>query len=162
MAGGNLTVTTSGAIDNQRGLLQADDTLTLTASPDNSNIADRQQRACQGRAGQGGQYRGRAREQPGRRDQRRPGSRHQNWRVGQRCRDIAARGAARIDADALDNTRGQIALGQGLRVLTGHSQGLGSASGEDLAFEYAGSLNQEGQSDATGRDSEPECGRPHE
>ena len=25
-AGGNLTVTTSGAIDNQRGLLQADDT----------------------------------------------------------------------------------------------------------------------------------------
>ena len=38
MAGGNLTVTTSGAIDNQRGLLQADDTLTLTASSlDNSN-----------------------------------------------------------------------------------------------------------------------------
>ena len=32
VAGGNLTVTTSGAIDNQRGLLQADDTLTLTAS----------------------------------------------------------------------------------------------------------------------------------
>ena len=38
MAGGNLTITTSGAIDNQRGLLQADDTLTLTASSlDNSN-----------------------------------------------------------------------------------------------------------------------------
>ena len=38
MAGGNLTITTSGAIDNQRGLLQADDTLTLTASSlDNNN-----------------------------------------------------------------------------------------------------------------------------
>ena len=37
VAGGNLTITTSGAIDNQRGLLQAD-ALTLTASSlDNSN-----------------------------------------------------------------------------------------------------------------------------
>ncbi|WZB69738.1 hypothetical protein WJ968_27125 [Achromobacter xylosoxidans] len=60
VAGGNLTVTTSGAIDNQRGLLQADDTLTLTASePGQQQHADRQQRARQGRAGQGGQHRGR-------------------------------------------------------------------------------------------------------
>ena len=54
--------------------------------------------------------------------------------------DIAAQGSARIDADTLDNTRGQIAAGQGLGVLVKALQGLGSlASGEDLAFEYAGS-----------------------
>ena len=72
VAGGNLTITTSGAIDNQRGLLQADDDAD-GFEPGQQQHADRQQRARQGRAGQGGQHRGRAREQPGRRDQRRPG-----------------------------------------------------------------------------------------
>ncbi|WZB71743.1 hypothetical protein WJ968_08140 [Achromobacter xylosoxidans] len=86
VAGGNLTVTTSGAIDNQRGLPQARRHADADGfEPDNSDKLDRQQRARQGRAGQGGQYRGRAREQPGRRDQRRPGFGIKNRRAGQRC-----------------------------------------------------------------------------
>ena len=64
--------------------------------------------------------------------------------------DIAAQGSARIDADTLDNAPDRGRPGPG--VLVKALQGLGSlASGEDLAFEYAGSLNQEGNLTA-GRD----------
>ena len=153
MAGGNLTVTTSGAIDNQRGLLQADDTLTLTASSlDNSNTLTASNAPAKGVLGKVVSIvAGRVNNQGGAIS----AGQDLGIKTGEldnTAGDIAAQGSARIDADTLDNTRGQIAAGQGLGVLVKALQGLGSlASGEDLAFEYAGSLNQEGNLTA-GRD----------
>ena len=153
VAGGNLTVTTSGAIDNQRGLLQADDTLTLTASSlDNSNTLTASNAPAKGVLGKVVSIvAGRVNNQGGAIS----AGQDLGIKTGEldnTAGDIAAQGSARIDADTLDNTRGQIAAGQGPGVLVKALQGLGSlASGEDLAFEYAGSLNQEGNLTA-GRD----------
>ena len=152
MAGGNLTVTTSGAIDNQRGLLQADDTLTLTASSlDNSNTLTASNAPAKGVLGKVVSIvAGRVNNQGGAIS----AGQDLGIKTGEldnTAGDIAAQGSARIDADTLDNTRGQIAAGQGLGCWSRRCKAWARWPRADLAFEYAGSLNQEGNLTA-GRD----------
>ncbi|WP_162876242.1 hemagglutinin repeat-containing protein [Achromobacter insuavis] len=66
--------------------------------------------------------------------------------------EIASQGNARILADRLDNAGGKLLADKRLTVVTQVLQGLGTLqSAGDLSFQYAGSLNQEGDI-ASGRD----------
>ena len=139
VAGGNLTITTSGAIDNQRGLLQADDTLTLTASSlDNSNTLTASNAPAKGVLGKVVSIvAGRVNNQGGAIS----AGQDLGIKTGEldnTAGDIAAQGSARIDAERW-TTRAARSRRPGPGVLVRRC-GLGSlASGEDLAFEYAGS-----------------------
>ena len=148
MAGGNLTVTTSGAIDNQRGLLQADDTLTLTASSlDNSNTLTASNAPAKGVLGKVVSIvAGRVNNQGGAIS----AGQDLGIKTGEldnTAGEAASQGVARIEADTLKNTQGKLLAGKNLTVIV---KGRLRA-GEDLSFEYAGSLNQEGEITA-GRD----------
>ena len=152
VAGGNLTVTTSGAIDNQRGLLQADDTLTLTASSlDNSNTLTASNAPAKGVLGKVVSIvAGRVNNQGGAIS----AGQDLGIKTGEldnTAGEAASQGVARIEADTLKNTQGKLLAGKNLTVIVKALQGLGARAGEDLSFEYAGSLNQEGEITA-GRD----------
>lgn len=153
MAGGNLTITTSGAIDNQRGLLQADDTLTLTASSlDNSNTLTASNAPAKGVLGKVVSIvAGRVNNQGGAIS----AGQDLGIKTGEldnTAGEASSQGVARIEADTLKNTQGKLLAGKNLTVIVKALQGLGALrSGEDLSFEYAGSLNQEGEITA-GRD----------
>ena len=151
MAGGNLTVTTSGAIDNQRGLLQADDTLTLTASSlDNSNTLTASNAPAKGVLGKVVSIvAGRVNNQGG--------AISAGQDLGIKTGELdntageASQGVARIEADTLKNTQGKLLAGKNLTVIVKALQGLRAARGRGPVLEYAGSLNQEGEITA-GRD----------
>ncbi|WP_158658300.1 hemagglutinin repeat-containing protein [Achromobacter sp. AONIH1] len=153
VAGGNLTITTSGAIDNQRGLLQADDTLTLTASSlDNSNTLTASNAPAKGVLGKVVSIvAGRVNNQGGAIS----AGQDLGIKTGEldnAAGEAASQGVARIEADTLKNTQGKLLAGKNLTVIVKALQGLGALrAGEDLSFEYAGSLNQEGEITA-GRD----------
>ena len=140
MAGGNLTITTSGAIDNQRGLLQADDTLTLTASSlDNNNTLTASNAPAKGVLGKVVSIvAGRVNNQGGAIS----AGQDLGIKTGEldnTAGEASSQGVARIEADTLKNTQGKLLAGKNPTVIVKALQGLGALrSGEDLSFEYAG------------------------
>jgi filamentous hemagglutinin len=153
MAGGNLVINASGALDNHSGLIQADNALTLTsATLDNSATLGAATAAPQGVLGkvvtivadrvnnQGGSI------QAG-----------QDLTLTTRELDnqggeVAAQGNAHIVADTLKNGQGKLLGGNSLTVIAQVLHGLGTLqSAGDLSFHYAGALNQPGDL-SSGRD----------
>ena len=119
--------------------------------PGQQQHADRQQRARQGRAGQGGQHRGRRVNNQGGAISAGQDLGIKTGELDNTAGDIAAQGSARIDADTLDNTRGQIAAGQGLGCWSGAARPGLAGLGRGPGVRVRGFLNQEGNLTA-GRD----------
>ena len=161
VAGGNLTVTTSGAIDNQRGLLQADDADLTASSLDNSNTLTASNAPAKGVLGKVVSIvAGRVNNQGGAIS----AGQDLGIKTGEldnTAGDIAAQGSARIDADTLDNTRGQIAAGQGLGCWSRRCRPGLAGLGRGPGVRVRGFLEPGRQSDGRAR-PEPERGWPHE
>ncbi len=159
LAGRDVTITatsspaTTNAVDNHAGLIQADNALTLrAASLDNGDTLTAAGDPPKGVLGkvldiladrvgnQTGSVQAREDLTLSTQDLDNTGG------------EIASQGNARILADRLDNAGGKLLADKRLAVSTKVLQGLGTLqSAGDLSFQYAGSLNQEGDI-ASGRD----------
>ncbi|NGT16181.1 hemagglutinin repeat-containing protein [Achromobacter insolitus] len=173
LAAHDLAITATGALDNRGGLIQADNTLALSAaSLDNTlalNAASLDNRGP-GAAGLGNRSIPDAARPPtgvlgkvvslmADRIDNRSGdiqaiealnltSSHLDNTGGQ----IASLGDSRIVADTLRNSRGQLHANRTLTVIVQALQGVGSLqSAGDLGLQHAGSLDQEGDI-SSGRD----------
>ena len=67
------------------------------------------------------------REQPGRRDQRRPGPGIKTGELDNTAGEAASQGVARIEADTLKNTQGKLLAGKNLTVIVKALQGCARA-----------------------------------
>ncbi|MGE4438956.1 hemagglutinin repeat-containing protein, partial [Achromobacter sp.] len=159
LAGRDVTITATSspaptdAVDNREGLIQADNALTLrAASLDNSGTLTMAGEPSKGvlakvvdiladRVGnQTGSMQAREDLTLATKD------------LDNTDGEIASQGNARILADRLENAGGKLLADKRLAVTTKVLQGLGTLqSAGDLSFQYAGSLNQEGDI-ASGRD----------
>ena len=159
LAGRDVTITatsspaTTNAVDNHAGLIQADNALTLrAASLDNGGTLTAAGDPPKGVLGkvldiladrvgnQTGSVQAREDLTLSTQDLDNTGG------------EIASQGNARILADGLNNAAGTLLADKRLAVSTKVLQGLGTLqSAGDLSFQYAGSLNQEGDI-ASGRD----------
>ncbi|WP_395757240.1 hemagglutinin repeat-containing protein [Achromobacter sp. EB05] len=159
LAGRDVTVTatsspaTTNAVDNHAGLIQADNALTLrAASLDNGGTLTAAGDPPKGVLGKVVDILAdRVGNQTGS-VQAREDLTLSTQDLDNTGGEIASQGNARILADRLDNAGGKLLADKRLAVSTKVLQGLGTLqSAGDLSFQYAGSLNQEGDI-ASGRD----------
>ncbi|CUJ77337.1 Filamentous hemagglutinin [Achromobacter dolens] len=159
LAGRDVTITatsspaTTNAVDNHAGLIQADNALTLrAASLDNGGTLTAAGDPPKGVLGKVVDILAdRVGNQTGS-VQAREDLTLSTQDLDNTGGEIASQGNARILADRLDNAGGKLLADKRLTVVTQVLQGLGTLqSAGDLSFQYAGSLNQEGDI-ASGRD----------
>lgn len=159
LAGRDVTITatsspaTTNAVDNHAGLIQADNALTLrAASLDNGGTLTAAGDPPKGVLGKVVDILAdRVGNQTGS-VQAREDLTLSTQDLDNTGGEIASQGNARILADRLDNAGGKLLADKRLAVSTKVLQGLGTLqSAGDLSFQYAGSLNQEGDI-ASGRD----------
>ncbi|WP_312428748.1 hemagglutinin repeat-containing protein [Achromobacter sp.] len=153
LAGSNVTLAATGAVNNQGGLIQADDTLTLNAA----SLDNRATLTAAGSPPKGVLAKTATIVAGGINNQAGSISASQDLTLDTGELDntggeIAAGRYATVKAAVLKNAQGKVLAGERLAVTIQALQGLGLLqSAQDLSFAYTGSLNQTGDI-AAGRD----------